>query len=154
MKKKIEVFLFLFLTAFCAQAASPVEPTIAPLDKGQPAPWAGVLLNASAVGSLKFDYENEKEKIDAIVQKAVNDVLITKNAEIEKEKASCTSIIKQKEAEIEEKTEKTNLLEKQNKKLSEDLLNSPSAVNWFSIGFAGGMAFTILTAFAVTQVVN
>jgi hypothetical protein len=135
-------------------AEVPIEPTIAPLSCGQPAPWPGVLLNPAAVGSIKFDYDHEKEKIDAIVQKAVADVNAQKNGEIDILKASLKSDLTQKEAALEEKQGHITLLETENKKLRDEVANAPSRGTWFGLGFAGGIAFTVLTAFAIGQVVK
>lgn len=135
-------------------AEVPVEPTIAPLSYGQPAPWPGVLLNPAAVGTIKFDYEHEKEKIDAIVQKAVADVNTQKNCEIDLLKSSIKSDLAQKDASLEEKQGHIDLLEKENKNLRDEVANAPSRGTWFGLGFAGGIAFTVLTAFAIGQVVK
>lgn len=131
-----------------------VEPTIAPLAQGQPAPWPGVLLNSAAVGSIKFDYDHEKEKIDAIVQKAVDDVNTKKNAEIDVLRSSFKSDLLQKDASLEEKEGHITLLETENKKLRDEVSNAPSRSTWFGFGLASGIAFTVLTAFAISQVVK
>lgn len=155
-KKTVSVLLVVSLTTpgiaspFSLQA--PQDPTIAPLDYNQPAPWPGVLLNAAAVGSLSFDYNHEKDKIDAIVQKAVNDTLIQKNGEIAQNKATCDSQLAQKDALIEEKNGNIVLLKDENKTLRDEIANAPNRTTWFSIGAVTGVVFTVLTAFAIGQV--
>jgi hypothetical protein len=154
LKKITAVVLLVSLTtpAYAATPQAPQEPTIAPLNANEPAPWPGVLLNAPAVASLKFDYDHEKEKIDVIVQKAVNDVLIKKNGELDKNKATCDSLLTQKDALLEEKEGNINLLKDENRALREEVANAPSRTTWFTLGAASGIVFTVLTAFAIGQV--
>lgn len=137
-----------------AEVVTPQDPTICPLSAGQAAPWPGVLLNAPAVASVKFDRDHTEERMKVAVDKAVADVLTQKNGEIDREKASCISNVAQKDAVIEELNGKTKIFEQENKKLREDLANSPNRTTWFSLGFAGGILFTIATAIAIGQVVN
>jgi hypothetical protein len=154
LKKITSVVLLVSFTtsAYAAPPQVPQEPTIAPLNANEPAPWPGVLLNAPAVASLKFDYDHEKEKIDAIVQKAVNDVLIKKNGELDKNKATCDSLLTQKDALLEEKEGNIGLLKDENSALREEVANAPSRTTWFTLGAASGIVFTVLTAFAIGQV--
>lgn len=128
------------------------EPTIAPLNQGQPAPWPGVLLNAAAVGSVKFDKDHEKEKIDTAVQKAVSDVITQKSGEIDILKASFNSSLTQKDALIEEKDGQVKTVREENEKLRDELANAPNRTTWFGLGFIGGILVTVATAFAVSQV--
>lgn len=128
------------------------EPIIAPLDKGQAAPWPGVLLNSVAVGSIKFDKDHEKEKIDTEVQRAVSDVIARKNGELDMLKSSFNSSLIQKDALIEEKEGQIKTFREENKKLREELDNAPSRNTWFGIGFVSGILVTVATAFAVSQV--
>ena len=150
------VLIAAMLTPSAAYSAekvpAPQDPTIAPLDQGQPAPWPGALLNAAAVGSIKFDYDHEKDKIEAAVQKAVSDVTTQKSGEIDSLKATFNSSLIQKDAIIEEKDGQISMLDKENKKLRDEVANAPSRTTWFSLGFAGGIVFTVLTAFAIGQV--
>ena len=155
LKKITSVLLLASLTTPVYAAPvqqAPQDPTIAPLNANEPAPWPGVLLNAPAVASLKFDYDHEKEKIDAIVQKAVNDVLVQKNGELDKNKATCDSLLTQKDALLEEKEGNINLLKDENRALRNEVANAPSRTTWFTLGAASGIVFTVLTAFAIGQV--
>lgn len=154
-----KIVSFLLLTFLCPNVAfaeklsvTSSEPTIAPLNQGQAAPWPGVLLNATAVGSIKFDKDHEKEKIDAAVQKAVSDVTTQKNGEIDLLKSSFNSSLVQKDILLEEKEGQLKIFRDENKKLRDDLSNAPSLATWLGIGFASGILVTVATAFAVTQV--
>lgn len=130
------------------------EPLIAPLKRGQQAPWPGVLLNAAAVGSIKFDKENEKEKIDTEVQKAVSDVLTRKNGELDILKVSLEGKIEQKDALLEEKEGQLSVFREENKSLREALTNAPNRSTWFGIGLISGILVTFTTVFAVSHVSN
>lgn len=127
------------------------EPTIAPLDQGSPAPWPGVLLNAAAVGSVKFDKDHEKEKIETAVQKTVSDMIAQKSGEIDMLKVSFNSSLSQKDALIEEKDGQLKVFQEENKVLRDDLSRSSNSVTWLGFGFVGGILVTIATAFAVSQ---
>lgn len=137
-----------------AEPVAPQEPAICPLNAGQTAPWPGVLLNAPAVASVKFDHDHTEERTKIAVDKAVADVLTQKNGELDREKATCLSNVTQKDAFIEELNGKVKIFEQENKKLREDLANSPSRTTWFGLGAATGILFTIATAIAIGQVVN
>lgn len=156
LKKLVSLVLLTTLlspnVALADGPATPQEPTIAPLNQGQPAPWPGVLLNAAAVGSVKFDRDHEQEKIDAAVQKAVSDVITQKSGEIDMLKVSFNSSLTQKDAILEEKEGQIKTFREENKKLRDDLANAPNRSTWFGLGFVGGILVTVATAFAVSQV--
>jgi len=156
LKKLVSVVLLTSLlcpnVALAENTAAPLEPTIAPLNQGQAAPWPGVLLNAPAVGSIKFDKDHEKEKIDAAVQKAVSDVITRKNGEMDTLKVSFSSNLVQKDALLEEKDGQIKTFRDENKKLRDELANAPNRSTWFGIGLVSGILVTVATAFAVGQV--
>jgi hypothetical protein len=156
LKKLVSVILLAsFLgpnVALAESTAAPLEPTIAPLNQGQTAPWPGVLLNAAAVGSIKFDKDNEKEKTDAVVQKAVSDVITQKNGELDMLKVSFNSSLAQKDALLEEKEGQIKTFRDENKKLRDEVANAPSRTTWFGLGLVSGILVTVATAFAMGQV--
>jgi hypothetical protein len=137
-----------------ALAEIPEEPTIAPLKKGQPAPWPGVLLNSSAVASIKFDKDTEKERIEAAVQRATSATLAQKNAELELLKVSLDSKISQKDALLEEKNEQLVIFREENKNLRDALSQAPNRTTWFGIGLVSGILVSLATVFAVSQASN
>jgi hypothetical protein len=130
------------------------EPTIAPLNQGQIAPFPGVLFNKAATAKVIVEYKHEIINTQVEVEKAVADAIAKKNKEI----ADITTTCEREKLELSARTETFNemlaLKQKELDSLKDQLTNAPNRSTWFGLGFTGGILLTIVTAFAVGQVVK
>ena len=155
MKKFIANLLIIsFLVPSSAWATDPSseEPMIAPLNQGQVAPFPGVLFNKPAAAKVTVEYKHEKSDVQVEVDKAVADVTARKDKELLDAAAICTREKTEKDARITNLDENLKLKQKEADDLKVQLENAPSRTTWFGIGFVSGLAFTLVTVFAVGQV--
>jgi len=156
MKKLLATLLLsLLLTPHVVTATevhSSEEPMIAPLNHNQPAPFPGVLFNKSAAAKVTVEYKHETADVQVEVDKAVADVTARKDKELLDASAVCTREKSEKDARILALDETLKLKQKEADDLKIQLENAPSRSTWFGIGFASGLAFTLITVFAVGQV--
>jgi hypothetical protein len=121
---------------------------LSPMKKGQKAPFTGVLLSPSAVANVIVELKSIDERLQIEIAAATK-----------KQTAICeksTSDIKTKQeadrkilqADIDDKARSILAKEREIKKLRDEQTN-PWA--WFSVGAAGGITLTVLTAFAISK---
>ena len=155
MKKFIANLLiisFLVPNSAWATDPSPEEPMIAPLNQGQVAPFPGVLFNKPAAAKVTVEYKHEKSDVQVEVDKAVADVTARKDKELLDAAAVCTREKTERDARITNLDENLKLKQKEADDLKAQLENAPNKTTWFGIGFVSGLAFTLVTVFAVGQV--
>lgn len=155
MRKLIASLLlvsFLVPRTAIASAIPSEEPVIAPLNQGQSAPFPGVLFNKPAAAKVTVEFKHETADIQIEIDKAVADVTARKNKELFDAAAICTREKSEKDARITTLEETLKLKQKEAEDLKIQLENAPSRSTWFGIGFAGGLAFTLVTVFAVGQI--
>lgn len=126
------------------------DPKIVPLDKGEKAPWDGVLLNDSAVAVVLVEREraekicNARIEHDVALVKAERDAALEiSRAETERERVACNVMTTSRDQRI--------------AVLEERLIDETddNTVAWVAasatVGFALGVAATVVTAVAVTN---
>jgi hypothetical protein len=122
-------------------------PVISPLQKGQVAPYTGVLLSPPAVAQIVAQQDTAKAaaalalqhqaEIDAAQQKYALDSLTT----------TCTADKNILQAQLTDQQKQNQILTNQLKSAT----GGPGAPVWIGIGFAGGVVVTVLTAFAISK---
>ncbi len=155
MKKSIASLLLVSLLTHQMAWATDIhaeEPMIAPLNQGQVAPFPGVLFNKPAAAKVTVEYKHETSDVQVEVEKAVADVTARKDKELFDAAAVCTREKTERDARISTLDETLKLKQKEADDLKLQLENAPSRSTWFGIGFASGLAFTLITVFAVGQV--
>lgn len=122
-------------------------PVIAPLNKGQPSPFTGVLFSPEAVAAAiaqhdtaaaaaQLAVQHQKELDDAAMKYALDSAATT-----------CTTDKNILTAQLTD-------AQKQNKILQDQLKQNtggPGAPVWIGIGAVGGIVVTVLTVFAVSK---
>jgi|SRR5579863_1315644 len=135
------------VTATAATTAPTPPPVISPLNKGQSAPYTGVLLSPPAVAQIVAQQDTSKaalalavqhqQELDAANQKYAVDSLTT----------TCTADKTVLQAQVTDGQKQNQILTQQLKSAT----SGPSAPVWIGIGFAGGVVVTVLTAFAISK---
>jgi hypothetical protein len=124
---------------------------ISPMKRGQRAPFTGVLLAPASVASVIVEIESIHERMQIEIRKAV-----------EQERAECEKTVqdlnvkteadnKIHQANIDGKNRTINMLNQRVKKLEEENASRWHPGVWIGIGTAGGIALTVLTAFAISK---
>jgi hypothetical protein len=128
---------------------SPEDPgVISPIAKGQPAPFPGVLFSPRAAASVVTDVSTIKDKIKIEVDAAVHAAESKKDFDYNELKARCLS--DKTRADADKEYNQKQIVELQGK-LKDAESAAPSRPLWFGLGVAGGIAVTVLAAFAITQ---
>lgn len=151
MKRFISTLLVASMLAASATAwaddppASP--PTVAPLQKGQPAPFTGVLLSPAAVAQTVAEKETAKKVTELAVQHQVALGEAQKKFEIDRLTTTCVADKKIMQAQVDYNLKQIAILDEQLKKQS----GGPGAPVWIGLGAVGGVVLTVVTVFAVSQ---
>lgn len=151
MKRILSAILVASMTAhaFPAMAEEDRErpPTIAPVNKEQPAPFTGVLFSPEAVAkviaqqdaqalALKLEVQHQADVDSAQLRFQLDGLTTTCNAD--------KGVI---QAQLDASKQQYALLNEQLKKTS----SGPSVAVWVGVGFAAGTLLTVLTVFAVSK---
>lgn len=128
-----------------------IGAAISPMPKGIRAPFTGLLLSPRAVATLITEISSYQELLEIETRRLKQEY----DADIE---------FRLKKLKIEHETDMSVLkvrLESSNttisnleKSLQEEIDSRPNVFLWMSLGVAGGIALTLLTLFATTQVSN
>ena len=124
---------------------------ISPMKRLQKAPFTGVLLSPAAVAKVIVELSTIGQKIEIEVKKVKEEqeaVCVKKVSDTENRLGTDKRVI---EARLNSSISDYNSLNKQYKKLKEDHESEWNPETWIGIGAAGGIAVTILTAFAISQ---
>lgn len=154
----LALMCFTFSTTLHAEEASklPTDPlpevtgpaVITPLQKSQPAPFAGILFSPRAAAVVGTEVLNFPQRLSIEVEKAVKDIEAKKQFEYNELNTVCVSDKTQMQARIDANQKRINVLEK-------DLQDAQDAVPnrwaWFGLGAAAGVAVTVGTVFVVLE---
>lgn len=122
--------------------------TISPMKKGQIAPFTGVLLSPMAVATVITELGSIDEKIKIETDKAVGKCVAESDFNFKEAQSKYLADKKVLQASVDEKLKRIQVLQDEIKKKEAEQTNP---YLWTGIGFAGGVAVTVLTAFAITQ---
>jgi len=162
MKKIIASLLLCSMTLTSIASADPVQlPTVtkppsepdvgnavSPMKKAQKAPFTGVLLSPGAVATVIVELGSIDERIKIEVDKATQTCKAESEFTFKEAQAKYVADKKVLQAAVEEKLKRISVLEDTIKKQEEEKTNP---YLWTGIGFAGGVAVSVLTAIAITQ---
>lgn len=121
---------------------------ISPMKKGQLASFTGVLLSPQAVATIIAELGSVDEKIKIETDKAVGKCVAESDFNFKEAQSKNLADKKILQASIDEKLNRIQILQDEIKKKEEEKTNP---YLWTGIGFAGGVAITVLTAFAISQ---
>ena len=122
-------------------------PTVAPLVKNQPAPFAGVLLSPQAVASIVAQKDTAAQAAQLAVQHQVDlDALQLKYTQAQMT-TTCTADKQVLQAQIDDNKKQILVLEDQLKKNT----GGPGAPVWIGLGAVGGIVLSVVTVFAVSR---
>lgn len=125
-----------------------VGSAISPLKKGQIAPFTGVLLSPKATATIITQLNSLDALVKIEVDKAKSESKAQCDFAIAEQKNQLETDKKVLQASIDEKLKRITILENQ---VKEAEASRPNVVIWAGVGFAGGIAVTVLTVYAVSQ---
>ena len=159
------IFSVLFIFSSLASSQEIKQPLVGselsliyPIEKGQQAPFPGVLLSSRASAVVIAEYSLFEDRLKIEVDNAVRLTEVKMNYELKQQESSFLASRTVLQAQLSSREEKIKILERNLKQLEEDnkrlIEETPSRITWLGLGFAGGIVFTIATAYAIGQVVN
>jgi len=129
-----------------------------PMNPGQTAPFPGVLFSSKATAKVIAEYSLFDERLQLEVETAVSVAQAKMNFELKEQESRCTTEKSTLQAQLAAREDKLKIFERDLKNSEEEIRKlkeeMPSRATWFGLGFAGGLVFTIATAYAIGQVVN
>jgi len=129
-----------------------------PMNSGQAAPFPGVLFSSKATAKVIAEYSLFDERLQLEVETAVNTTQARMKFEMKEQESRCTTEKDVLRAQLSSGEERLKILDRDLKNSEEEVRRlkdeMPSRSVWFGLGFAGGLVFTIATAYAIGQVVN
>lgn len=163
MKKIISILVMtsIFQTGILhAEEAAPVKTetkpedvsgpaTLSPLQKGQVAPYSGILFSPRAAAQLATEISSFPDKLKIEIDTAVKNAEANKDFTIKEQKSQCKSEKTQLEARIEANKKRIEELSSDLTIAEAKVADAPDRLVWFGIGAGVGVAATIATAFAV-----
>ena len=141
-------FIFCFLSVLCISTAK-AEEKIVTLKKGELAPFEGTLFSTSAAARIAIELETKNEACQ-----------LKLNRELEKQAAFNQFKLDLKQASLDACLDKytivTDLKQQQLNELTDQLKKNsgPQPAWWFAGGIVGGVAVTVLSAWALSQASN
>ena len=150
MKRIVSCLLVASMLASAAPAAADdtvTPPTVTPLQKGQPAPYTGVLLSPEAVAQTVAEKETAKKAVELAVQHQADLDAVQKKFELDQLTSTCTADKKIMQAQMDYNLKQIQILDEQLKKQT----GGPSPMVWVGLGALGGAVLTVATVFAVSQ---
>lgn len=150
MKKAVSTLLVVSMLTLSMNAfADQISPAIiAPLQKGQPAPWTGVLISPQAVGQIVSQVDELKAQQDLAVQHQADVDAAQQKFQIDQLTTTCTGDKSVLQAQLTDANSQNKILTDQLSKTT----GGPGAGLWIGLGAAGGIVVTLLTVFAVSKV--
>lgn len=128
-----------------ADDPKPAEPAyVTPLNKGQPAPYTGVLMSPGAVGKIIAEKEAAIKALQLAVQHQADIDEAKLKFEIERLTTTCNTDKKILQTQVEEGRKRIDLL-------TEQLKKETGGVNWgqVGVGVGVGIGMTLLGVFIV-----
>lgn len=132
-----------------ARATDPAaDAVMSPVSKGQVVPYTGVLLSPAAVATIVAETMSYPDRIKAEVDKAVATQKANCDFSAAEVQARNNADKKIAQAQADENAKRIQML---NDALKKEQQDKPNVVLWAGLGAAGGIAVTVLTAFAVVK---
>ena len=123
------------------------SPTVSPLQKGQPAPYTGVLLSPEATALVIAEKDAAKKEVELAEQRQISLSAAQKKFELEQLTSTFMADKKILQAQVDDNLRQINVLSEQLKKQS----GGSNPTMWVGLGFLGGTVLTVVTVFAVSQ---
>ena len=128
---------------------------LAPLPKGSPAPFSGVLISPRGGSVIVADYDVFGEKMRIEVDAAVAKAHAEMEFKVKENAAQCEADKTILTAKVTSRDDKLAVLESDLKRTEEELKKTresmPDRSTWFGIGFGTGLLITIATVYAASQ---
>ena len=153
MKRFISTVLLASMTATVAPAwAQDPAPMaiVTPLGKGQPAPYAGVLMSPPAVAKVVAEKEAAAKALVLAVQRQAELDEARLKFEVDGLTTSCNADKQILQAQVDESKRRINMLNDQLEKETK----GPGPGTWLGVGVAGGVVVTLIAVFAASRVAN
>ena len=150
MKKIISIITAsIFFSGICfAQVPTSTIPTISPMEKGDRAPFSGVLFNNPALLAEELKLNNLKNKIKSLAldrKKEIDSLTTNFNLDMEELKLNHKADLKEKDGFIKNRDDHISFLEKQKDDGMPRL--------WvYALGVSSGVVLMLLSALAWKQV--
>jgi len=162
MKKIISLLMICCMTITSTSQADPIQlpqvqkpanesdpgNVISPMKKGQSAPYTGVLLSPQAVATIIAELGSIDEKVKIETDKAVGKCVAESEFNFKEAQSKHLADKKVLQASIDEKMKRIQVLQDEIKKKEAERTNP---YLWTGLGFTGGVAVTVLAAFAISQ---
>lgn len=122
---------------------------LSPMKRGQRAPFTGVLLSPAAVANVVVEMESFEERLHIEVVRSIQEERAAGDKRLSDANAASTADKKVLQANLDASKTEADAYKKELKDLRD---SQPNTYLWAGLGALGGVAFTLLTVFAVTQV--
>lgn len=122
-------------------------PVVTPLNKGQMAPYTGVLMSPEAVAQVIAEKESAAKALTLAVQHQAELDAAKLKFEVDRVTSTCDADKSILQAQVDDGKRRVNILNEQLEKQT----SGPSPLGWVGIGAAGGVVMTLLTVFVVGQ---
>jgi hypothetical protein len=132
--------------AWADEQADPA-PVVSPLQKGQPAPYTGVLFSPQAVAIVIAQKDAAQKALELAVKHQADVDAAQLKFQIDTLTTTCNTDKAILQAQIDDGKRQINILNDQLRKNT----GGPGAPIWIGLGFVGGVVTTILTVFAISQ---
>lgn len=127
------------------ETSTTAHAVVTPLNKGQLAPYTGVLMSPEAVAQIIAEKESTAKALQLAVQHQVDLDEAKLKFETDRITTTCTADKKILQAQVDNGHRQINILNEQLKKET----GGPSPLGWLAIGGGTGIAVTLLTVFVV-----
>jgi len=147
MKRFVSSVLVAAMLATSAPAWADPPAVVAPLDKGQPAPFPGVLFSPEAVAKVVAERDSAAQTLTLAVQHQADVDAAQLKFQIDRLTSTCVADKSILQAQVDDGKRQINILNDQLKKTT----GGPSAPVWIGLGAVSGVILTVVTVFAVGQ---
>jgi len=122
---------------------------ISPMKRGQRAPFSGVLFSPSAVATTIVEFESFEERLHIEIMKSVAEERAAGDKRLSDANAIAVADKKVLQSNFDAAKREATAFKIELKDLKD---SQPNPYLWAGLGGAGGIVFTLLTVFAVTQI--
>jgi len=124
---------------------------LSPMKRSQRAPFTGVLLSPAAVADVIVEFESFEERLHIDVMRTIKEQQADCDKKLADTETKFNADKKILEANIGSKDRSIKTLQDQVKILKDEQNSRWPVGAWIGVGAAGGVALTILTAFAISK---
>jgi hypothetical protein len=128
--------------------ADATAAAVSPISKGQTAPYTGVLLSPQALAQIVAQQDTVAAAMQLAVQHQSNIDAAQSQFQIAQQATTCTADKSDLQAQVDDDKKQINTLTVQLKHNTGGL----GAPTWIGVGVVGGVALSVLTAFAISKV--